>query len=175
MLETSLRSWAIGFSLVLLFALYDLGDRNFNGEQAISDRANDLPHSAFSGNLNDKNLDDILTLYDGFDKPVEPVAAVTPVAEVPAYKGLSESERNNQSGQLENFYTKDYKYTVVGLFEEQAWFAVLEEEHVVTGAKKELRVDIGGMLPPYQISRITSASVELISTINKNVIQLTIF
>ncbi|WP_448552125.1 hypothetical protein [Thalassotalea montiporae] len=178
MLQISKLHWLFSLILVGAYAFYDINDREFAQAESITQKV--IKQSSLDGRLLSKEaivLDEILNLYKGFDKPAVEAPKPAPIVQTkPIYSGLSDEERNAQQGRLDKLYTKDFKYTVLGLFQEQhQWFAILIQEHLTTGAFKEVKVDVGKQLGSYNVNNINKTSVELASAVTNNKITLSIF
>ncbi|MFT5812278.1 MAG: hypothetical protein ACI9VT_000012 [Psychroserpens sp.] len=81
----------------------------------------------------------------------------------PTQYQMSNAEQLAQEGDLEQLYSGDMRYRLVGIFKQQSAFAVIEQEHLRTNEKENNKVTLQSTLNDYQVNEILSNKIVLMS------------
>jgi len=75
----------------------------------------------------------------------------------------------NQQGDLNQLYAGNFRYRVIGIFKEKAFFAVIQQHNLKTKERKLIQVGISESINNYQVIKIMANKVLLTSTDNRQV------
>lgn len=127
--------------------------------------------------LTDSHKGEILKQLNTYDVIVKP----KPVAKKPVKKTqapkvfiMSEDEQKQQQGQLSSLYDGNQQYKLVATFDDDgSQFALITQQDLLSGVSRQIRVNLGGSISAYKLTKIDSKSVQL-NTQNR-VVQLQLF
>jgi len=131
-------------------------------------------NTAFLNNSDKNILNDKLALFDVVaPSPDVKVKKIKKVVQ-PAINLMPTQQQQMQKGSLHNLFDDKFKYTLIATFDNNGkQFCFLEQEDLLTKAKKKIRLNLGDMLSNYHLTQINNYWIEL--TQGNRKIQLQLF
>lgn len=154
---------------VFILSLYFFSDLNsrFTSSTSESDQAEIKQRSQLSERMlmNPAEQKEITAFIQSFvDDAVEKTTSI---------KGLSLEKQKQQQGDLEQLYSRDFRYRLKGIFTSGKAVAIIQQTQLSNNNNTLVEIGLGGQLNDYTITRIQPNYVEALG--NGNTVKLFLY
>lgn len=113
---------------------------------------NDSPPFIIPEGLNSQVANKIIQAINDYETDVQ-IPIVT--------KGMSESERLAQEGNLNQVYTSDMRYRLIGVIKEKKAFAIVQQQNIKTKENTLIQISLFESLSHYKVTNILANKITL--------------
>lgn len=140
--------------LLAVLAAFDIGNRINNNKAEVNSTWQLEPlNEKLTINLDNDQANEIITAINQYE--------LTQLDEEQPANIMSDADQNNQKGNLDEFYSGELRYRLIGVFDKNERFAVLKEFNVSTNQNTLKKITKFERIKNYQVTDILANTLIL--------------